>query len=47
MARPSAASRHIVASQLYDVTPTDPTTVVLAIVGLITVAGADSIWAVD
>jgi predicted permease len=34
-----AASRYI-ASQLYDVTPTDPTTIVLAIVALITVAAA-------
>jgi ABC-type antimicrobial peptide transport system permease subunit len=34
-----AASRYI-ASQLYDVTPTDPTTIVLAIVGLVTVAAA-------
>ena len=33
------ASRYI-ASQLYDVTPTDPTTIVLAIAGLITVAAA-------
>jgi predicted permease len=34
-----AASRYI-ASQLYDVTPTDPATIVLAIAGLITVAAA-------
>jgi predicted permease len=34
-----AASRYI-ASQLYDVTPTDPTTIVIAIAGLITVAAA-------
>jgi predicted permease len=34
-----AASRYI-ASQLYDVTPTDATTIVLAIVGLVTVAAA-------
>jgi ABC-type antimicrobial peptide transport system permease subunit len=33
-----AASRYV-ASQLYDVTPTDPTTIALAIVGLVTVAG--------
>jgi ABC-type antimicrobial peptide transport system permease subunit len=34
-----AASRYI-ASQLYDVTPTDPTTIAIAIVGLVTVAAA-------
>jgi len=34
-----AASRYV-ASQLYEVTPTDPATIVLAIVGLITVAAA-------
>jgi predicted permease len=34
-----AASRYI-ASQLYDVAPTDPTTIVLAILGLVTVAAA-------
>ena len=34
-----AASRYI-ASQLYDVTPTDPATIVIAIVGLIAVAAA-------
>jgi ABC-type antimicrobial peptide transport system permease subunit len=34
-----AASRYI-ASQLYDVTPTDPTTIAIAIAGLVIVAAA-------